>query len=195
MNLKEIAALSFSQIFPKSAGKAPVDIVEFERTAINEFAYQSLLMAWKEKADEGYFDIPGYLLTEVEKDIVDNEMDISDLKYFKSLPMQVWLVNIGGMSCNCKYVKSDVNMTALMCDDDSLDDTAKTYYHRGKKIIFPQGTHASPLKITYANIGQDLDGKIEVDEAIGALVRERLNAIYLGKVPPTDVTNNENPNT
>lgn len=195
MNLYEIAQLSFDQIFPKSAGKAPVDLMEFQRTAINEFAYQSLLMAWKEKSDEGYFDIPSYLLTEVEKEVVDGEMDISDLKYFKSLPMQVWLVNIGGLNCHCKYVKSDVNMTALLCEDDSLDDAAKTYYPLGKKIVFPKGTHASPLKIIYANIGENLDGKLEVDEAIGALVRERLNNIYLGKLPPADVTNNNNPNT
>lgn len=194
MNLKEIAALSFSQIFPKAAGKAPVDIVEFERTAINEFAYQSLLMAWKEKADEGYFDIPGYLLTEVEKDIENNTMDISDLKYFKSLPMGVWLVNIGGMDCHCKYIKSSANLNNLLCDDDSLDDAARPYYQLGKKIVFPKGTHATKLSITYANIGQDIDGKIEVDEAIGALVRNRLNEIYLGRVPPADITNNQNPN-
>lgn len=194
MNLYEIAQLSFDQIFPKAGGKAPVDLMEFQRTAINEFAYQSLLMAWKEKADEGYFDIPSYLLTEVEKEVIDNEIDISDLKYFKSLPMQVWLVNIGGVNCHCKYVKSDVNLSALLCEDDSLDDAARTYYPLGKKIVFPKGAHTSPLKIIYANIGQNIDGKLEVDEAIGSLVRERLNTLYLGKLPQADITNQQNPN-
>lgn len=194
MNLYEIAELSFNQIFPKSGGKAPVDLVEFQRTAYGEFALQSLLMARQESLEEGYFEVPSYLLTSVEKEVVDNEMDISDLKYFKSLPMEVWLQNIGGANCHCKYVKSSLNLTQLLCDDDSLDDEAKPYYPLGKKLIFPKGTHASTLTLIYANMGEGLDGTIEVDEAIGAIIRERLASIYLGKLSPADVTNNQNPN-
>ena len=192
MNLKEVAELSWQQIFP-AGSKAPVPKESFIRTAYAEFALQSLLMAWKEKADD-YYEVPSYLLTEVEKEVVNNEMDISDLKYFKSLPMGMWLQNIGGLTCKCKYIKSTLNLTALLCEDDSLDDAAKTYYPMGKKIVFPKGTHATPLKIIYANMGEGLDGSIEVDEAISSLIRDKLNALYLGKIPPTDVTNNENPN-
>ena len=134
MNLKEIAALSHSQIFPGAGLKAAINVVEFERTAVAEWAYQTLLMAWKEKNDEGYFDVPSYLLTEVEKDVVDGEMDISDLKYFKSLPQEVWLQQIGELNCDCQYVKSTVNLNQLLCNDDSLPDSAKTYYIIGKKI-------------------------------------------------------------
>lgn len=194
MNLKEVAELSFNKIFPQAGGRASVDVIEFQRTAYHEFAYQTLLMAWKEKADDGYYEVPSYLLAEVEMPVVDNEMDISELKYFKSLPTELWLQNIGGLTCHCKYVKSSVNLSQLLCDDDSLPDTTKTYFPLGKKLVFPKGVHTTPLKIIYANMGEDVNGAIEVSEAIAALIRERLDAIYLGKVPPADVTNNNNPN-
>lgn len=192
MNLKEMAELYWSKIFPAGA-KAPIPKESFIRMAYAEFAYQTLLMAWKTKADEGYFEVPSYLLTEVEKPVVNNEMDISDLKYFKSLPMEVWLQNIGGM-CKCKYVKSSLNLSQLLCDDDSLDDAARPYYPLGKKLVFPKGAHTTPLSITFANMGEDLNGAIEVDEAVASMIGTRLDAIYLGKVPPTDQTINQNPN-
>lgn len=192
MNINELAELSWQHIFP-AGSKAPIPKESFIRTAYAEFAMQSLLMAWKEKADD-YYEIPYYLLTEVEKDVKNNEIDISDLKVFKSLPMQMWLQNIGGLDCHCQYIKSTLNLTQLLCEDDSLDDAAKTYYAIGKKIVFPKGTHADKLKITYANMGNTIDGSVEVDEAIASLVRDKLDAIYLGKIPPVDTTNQLNPN-
>ena len=159
MNLKEVADLSWSQIFPQGANNTAIQKEEFIRTAYGEFAYQKLLMVWKTKADEGYYEVDSYLLTEVEKEIVNNEMDISDLKYFKSLPMEVWLQNVGGV-CDCKYVKSSVNLTQLLCDDDSMDDAVKPYYPLGKKIVFPKGTHRTPLKIIYANMGEELNAEV-----------------------------------
>lgn len=194
MTLQAVCELSWRQIFPKPSSQTPVTKEEFIATGRAEFAYQILLLAWKERGDEGYFQIPSYLLTEVSKDVVNNEMDISDLKYFKRLPQEVWLQNIGGMGCNCKYVKSDVNLAKLLCDDDSLDDVAKTYFILGTKIKFPKGVHTTPLPIIYANMGDDASGTLEIDDAIAALVRQRLNELYLGKVPPTDITDNNNPN-
>lgn len=194
MNLKEIAELAHSQTFPKNGGRASIDVVEFERTAINEWAYQTLLAAYNEKKLEGYFEVPSYLLTEVEKDVVDNEIDISDLKYFKSLPQEVWLQQIGEMNCDCHYVKSTINLNQLLCGDDSLPDTDKTYYVVGKKIKFPNGTHKTPLQITFANMGESSPNTIEVDEAIGAMIRERLNNLYIGRIQLADVSNNNNPN-
>lgn len=193
MSLQEIAELSWSKIFP-AGSKAPVPKESFIRTAFSEWAFQTLLMAWKEKNDEGYYEVPSYLSTEVEKDIVNNEMDISDLKYFKSLPQEVWLQRIGEFNCECTYVKSTNNLSALLCEDDSLPDSAKTYYVQGKKIKFPKGTHKTPLTIVFANMGEDIDGRTEVDEAIASIVRDKLDTIYLGRVPPTDETNNLNAN-
>lgn len=194
MNLNEISELSYEQIFPKGGDETAIDKVSFQRTAFAEFAYFTWIAFLNEKNNEGYAEVPSYLISEVEKEVVENEMDISDLKTFKSLPQDVWLVNIGGMNCHCKYVKSTANLTQLLCDDDSLDDAAKTYYITGKKIKFPKGVHKTPLSIMYASMDQ-VNGYIEVSEDIAALVRDKLNAIYLGKVAPVDVTNNSSSNT
>lgn len=192
MSIGEIAELSWAKIFPIGS-RAPIPKESFIRTAYAEFAMQSLLMAWKEKSDD-YYEVPYYLLAEVEKSVENNEMDISDLKVFKSLPMQMWLQNIGGADCHCKYVKSTFNLTQLLCEDDSLDDESKTYYAIGKKIVFPKGTHAKTLKLTYANMGNTIEGDVEVDEAIASIIRDKLDAIYLNKIPATDTTNQQNPN-
>lgn len=191
MNLKEVCELAWRQTFPNPGDETPITKEEFIRTGYSEFAYFTWLAFLNEKNLEGYAEVPSYLLTEVEKDVVNNEMDITDLKTFKSLPQDVWLANIGGL-CDCKYVKSSVNLTQLLCGDDSLPDTTKTYYITGKKIKFPLGVHKTPLSITYANMGEDVSGSIEVDEAIASLIRDKLNSIYLGKVAPEDETNNSN---
>lgn len=192
MNLKEMADLYWSKIFP-AGSKAPIPKEAFIRMAYAEFSYFSWLAYLNEKNQEGYAEVPSYLTTEIELDVVNNVMDISGLKTLKSLPQDVWLQQIGGI-CECSYVKSTTNLTQLMCEDDSLPDTTKTYLIQGKKIKFPKGVHKSPLPITYANTGEDLNGSIEVDEAIASLIGRRLDEIYLGKVPPTDTTNQLNPN-
>jgi hypothetical protein len=194
MNLKEVAELSWEQIFPKGSDETSIPKESFIRTAYSEFAFLTWVAYLNEKNQEGYAETPSYLLTEVEKDVTNNEMDISDLKYFKSLPQEVWLQKIGEDGCKCKYIKSTINLSQLLCEDDSIDDAARTYYIRGKKIKFPKGVHRTPLQITYASMGEDSFGSIEVDEAISAQIREKLNSIYLGKVAPADVTNNSNPN-
>lgn len=194
MNLKEICELSWQQIFPEGQVTTPIPKESFIRTGYAEFAFFTWVAYLNEKNQEGYAETPSYLLTEIELDVVKNEMDISDLKYFKSLPQEVWLQKIGEEGCKCKYVKSTVNLNQLLCDDDSLDDATRTYYVLGKKIKFPKGVHKTPLSLTYANMGEDANGSIEVDEAIASQIREKLNQIYLGKVALADVTNNNNVN-
>lgn len=193
-NLLEICELSWSKIFPKGRESAAVSREEFIATGKSEFAYQQLLMAWKNKRDDGTFDVPPYLLTEIELDVVKNEMDVSGLSILRSLPQEVWLQNVGGLFCECKYVKSDINLSQLLCDDDSASDDTRTYLLIGQKIRFPQGAHKTPLSIIYANIGEDVNGNIEVDDAIGALVRRALDEIYGPKSPvgQVDETNNQN---
>ncbi len=193
MNLNEVAELSFNQLFPKSGGENSIDKVEFQRTAFAEFAYFTLMASYNERASEGYFEPPSYLLAEKELDVVDNEMDISSIKPFRSLPQDVWLVKVGNDVCTCKYIKTTANLNQLLCDDDSLDDADKTYYLVGKKIKFPKGTHKNTLPIMYASM-DSVNGYIEVSEDIASLVRKSLNEIYLGKVAPVDVTNNSNAN-
>jgi hypothetical protein len=193
MDLREVAELSWSKIFPQGANNTAVSKEEFIRTAYSQFAFFTLQMAWKDRAED-YYEVPSYLLTEVEKEIANNEMDISDLKYFKSLPIETWLVNIGGIGCHCKYVKSTLNLSQLLCEDDSLDDATRTYFLLGKKIVFPKGTHKSPLKIIYANMGAGVDGSIECDESVASLILDKLDFLYLGKVAKADTSNNNNPN-
>ena len=193
-NLLEICELSWSKIFPKGRESAAVSREEFIATGKSEFAYQQLLMAWKDKRDEGYFNVPSYLLTEKSLNVSDNEIDISGLDILRSLPQEIWLQNIGGLGCKCNYVKSDINITQLLCGDDSASDDTRTYLIVGQKIKFPQGAHVTPLPIIYANSGADVDGKIEVDDAIGALVRRALDEIYgpKGPIGVVDETNNQN---
>lgn len=192
-SLQEVCELAWRQIFPNPGDETSITKEEFIATGRYEWAYQTLLASYNEKTLEGDYEVPSYLLTEVDKEIVNNEMDISDLKYFKSLPKDIWLVKIGD-GCTCKYVKSTANLSQLLCDDDSLPDTTKTYYISGKKIKFPQGAHSKHLLLTYANMGEGISGNTDIDDAIGAIIRTRLNEIYLGKLPPADVTNNSNPN-
>jgi len=194
MTLQEVCELSWEKCYPAGAGKPAIPKESFVRRAYSEFAYQSLLMAWKE-GSEDYYEVPSYLLREVEKDVVDDEIDISDLQYFKSLPMGVWLQGVSGdTGCGCEYVRTSFNLSKLLCGDDSLPDSTRTYFPLGKKLVFPQGTHKKKLILTYADMGDTLNGDVEIDEAIGAIVMDKLDAIYSGKVPPTDMTNNGNPN-
>lgn len=191
-NLLEIAELAWDQMFPKPSVEAKINFEEFVATAKSEYAYQTLLAYWNEKQREGEMAVPGFLLAEIEKKVEDNEIDISDLNVFRSLPQEVWLQNIGGINCTCKYIKSTVNNSQLMADDDSLGDNARTYYVLGNKIKFPNGAHKKSLPIIYANMGENVDGRIEVDDAIGSLVRTKLIEIYGGKIAKEDKTENSN---
>lgn len=193
-NLLEIAQVAFDQIYPNAGDETPLDVEHFISTAKTEYSYQMLLLYWKQRNEDGYFEFPAYLLSEKEMDVVDNKIDTSLLKIFRSLPYDLWLQNVGGLNCVCQYVKSSVNSTSLLCDDDSMDDIVRTYIPLSNEIRFPKGTHSKKLTIIYANIGENIDGKIEVEDSIGAIVRTRLIEIYGGKIGTEDVTNNTNGN-
>lgn len=188
-NLLEISDLVLHQLWPNPTDETPVSLQEILSTARLEYAYQFLLLYWKEKREEGSFNMPAELSTEVELDVVNNEIDISDLDIMSRLPDSIWLQNIGGLTCECNYVKSNINQSQLLCEDDSLPETWRPYLIVGKKIKFPKGTHSNKLSIIVANSGKEIDENIEVDDAVGAIVRNRLMEIY-GKVGMEDKTNN-----
>lgn len=194
MDLKSIAEVSWRQLFPNPSDEAAVTVEEFIETAKAEYAYQMLLLYWKEKREQGSFNIPSNLLSTIELKVVNNVADISQLGVFRGLPNDLWLQNIGGIGSKCKYIKSNVNHAQILEDDDSLPDNYRTYYAVGNTIVFPQGVHDNPVPITYANMGENIDGEIEIDDTIAAIVRSRLNDIYLGKVGKEDVTNDSNSN-
>lgn len=189
-NLLSICETAWLQLYPTATDEAPITKEEFIETGLGEYAYQFLLWYWKEKGTEGVFNIPGNLSSEHEFDVIDNEIDISGLDIMSRLPNDLWLQNIGGLTTDCNYVKSNINQTQLLKEDDSLPDDYKTYLIVGKKIKFPQGTHKTPISIIVANSGKEIDGDIEIDDAIGAIVRTRLIEIYGNRIGLQDKTNN-----
>ncbi len=192
-NLLSIAELAWRQLFPDPSDETKVKKEEFIATAKLEYAYQLWIKLMADKREEGYFEVPSYLLSETELEVKDNVMDISSLKIMRGLPWETWLQNIGGIECKCKYVKSTLNLSQVLCDEDSLPDGDKTYYVVGKKIKFPKGVDQDKLPITYANSGENIDGYIEVEDSLGGIVRRTLVEIYGGKVGSDDDTNNSNP--
>lgn len=189
--LNAIAELTWRQLFPKGDDETKITPEEFLATAKSEYAYQFWQKMRADKALEGDYQIPSYLLSEANLDVVDDEMDVSSLKIMQGLDADIWLQNVGGVTCKCLYIRSTLNNTQLLCGDDSRPEDARTYYPLSKKIVFPQGVHTSPLKIIYANSGQDMDGNVEVDDVLAGLIRRGLIEIY-GKVGKEDATNNTN---
>lgn len=192
-NLKSICELAWLQLFPRPGDESAVDREDFVATGRTVYAFELWRRLKEDKREYGNCDIPSYLLSEAELEVVDNEMDISSLPIMRSIDEELWLQGIGGINCECLYVKSTLNNSKLLCDDDSLPDEAKTFYPHGKKIKFPKGVHKSPLKIDYANNGEDIDDEIEVDDSIGAIVRVRLIEIY-SKLGVEDKNNDSNSN-
>lgn len=128
-------------------------------------------------------------------EVVDSVMDLSGLKIMRSLPFETWLQAVGDIDCDCRYVRSTLNLSQILCDDDSLSDSYVPYYAVGKKIKFTKKVHKSPLKIIYANSGESIDGNIEVDDAVGGMVRRSLVELYGGRVGKEDKTNNTSSDT
>lgn len=193
VTLNSIAEEAWRQIgSAKDEARIPLGVVQ--ATALNEYSYQLLLLAWKERRDDGYYTVPSEILSEADIKVVNNEADISNLPILRSLPWESYIQGIDETNCDCKYIKSTVNLSKILCDDDSLGND-KTFYLLGNKMKFPKGAHSPDLKLIYANDGSALNGEETfVSEAVGALVRQRLIDIYLGKTVPADTTNNSNPN-
>lgn len=193
-SLKSIADLTWRQLFPKGSDETKITREEFLATAKSEYGYQFWIKSKADKAEDGEFYVPSYLLTEDILEVKDNEADISKLKSAGKAVMQgmdqdMWLQNIGGIGCECTYIRTTVNRAQALCGDDSLPDDVKTYLVIGNKIKFPRGTHTTSLPIIYANNGSKVNSDIEVDEVIGAMVRRGLLELYAGKVGAEDVIN------
>lgn len=191
-SLNSVAELVWKQLFPDPTVQTKTKKEEVLASAKLEYSYQLWLKLMADKREDGYIDTPSYLLSEKELDVENNEMDISDLKIMRGLPWEIWLVQIGELDCECKYVKSTANLAQVLCDDDSLGDSNKTYYVVGKRIKFPKGTHKNKLPIIYANSGETVDGKIEIDDTVAGIVRRSLFELYGGRIGSTDETNNDN---
>lgn len=192
-NLLEIAELAYNQIFPLPRDKNAIALEEFIATAKIEYAAAMWIYRQEQISNDGSFEMPSDLLTESEPlDVVNNEIDISSLNYLSSLPNDLWLQNIGGLGCECTYIKTTIRLSQILCEDDSIPESSKPYLIVGKKIKFPKGTHAKSVAIIYANNGTGIDPRvIECNEYVGSKVREKLMGLY-GKKLPADTTNNQN---
>lgn len=194
--LHEICELVWSQLSPNGKDEAAIKKEQVIARGRYEYAYQFWLKWKAEKREEGMYEVPSYLLTEQEFDVVENEIDMAGVEIMRGLEQQdQWLQNIGGIQCSCSYVKSTVNLAQIFCDDDSLADDQRIYFVLGKKIKFPLGVHKKRLPVIFANMGERVDGEIEIDEVIGGVISRTLLELYLGKIAPEDKTNNSNPNT
>lgn len=190
-NLLEIAELAWSQLFPHPTDEASITKEEFITTAKIQYPLQMWVQARNERNEEGVYNVPSNILIQSDPlPVVNNEIDISHLNIMRGLPNGVWLQNIGGLTCGCKYVKSTINTSQIMCDtDNGLGDDVKTFLVVGKKILFPKGAHSDKLTIIYANNGIENDGLYEVDDVVGALIQQQLIQIYTGKIGKEDKNN------
>ncbi|MEO6638045.1 MAG: hypothetical protein ABIN25_07195 [Ginsengibacter sp.] len=189
--MKSISELAFRAIFPNPGDETSVTRQEFLAAAKLQYAYQYLLLYWKMRREEGYFTMPSHLLVQESFEVINNEVDISCIKTFRAIGDDAFLISVGGLTCSCTYVKTNVNRKLLLCDDNSLPDGERTFLVLGKKIIFPKGAHTSPIEIIYASTGDNLKDDTEVEESVGAMVYEKLLELYgRNKLGLEDVTNN-----
>lgn len=199
MTLQAIAELSYRQLYPNPTDETPITLAEFIQTAKAEYAnfiWQANRNLWRE---EGQNIIPEYLLADAKLEVKNNAVDISSLKVLRSMNFLSWIQSIRGSddSCNgCNYVVVDNNKYRLLCNDESFTENTKFAVPMGSFITFPKGTYGKDVYITYASLSGDrIDGTLEIDEAIGDLVRRSLIEIYGGKTNEEDKTNNSNGNS
>lgn len=192
--LESACELAWRQCFPTPSDETGVTKEEFIESGQLEMATQLWLAMWNERSQDGNYDIPSYLLSELEVEVINNEVDLSEYNILRGLPKNIWLRQVGQIGCGCDYIQTTQNLSALLCDEESRGHGYRTYLPLGKKIKFPQGTHSKKLTLVVANMGENIDGTIEVDDVIGSIVRDKLVEKYLGRTNPVDNTNNSNSN-
>lgn len=191
--LKEIAEIFWKQIGGGS-DESRIELDEIDARARYEYAYQMMLLAWKEKREDGSYNVPSEILSPAIIKVINKKADISDLGILRALPQEMWLQSINGVKTDCKYIKSTLNHSKILVDDDGLAESDKIFYVVGNIISFPRGAE-NEVEIIYANNGEEINSnEVYISESLGALVMERLSAMYMGKIAPADTTNNSNPN-
>lgn len=193
-SLQSYAELAWRQVYPNPNDETNITLIEFIETAKGEYAYG----VWEQNRLENYQmgenNIPPTLLTNIEIIVKDKIADISHVKAMRSLPNNTWIQQIGEFECDgCKYLIMDLNKYKLLCDDDSRNDLEKIVVPLGKSLRFPNGTFEKDGKVQmiFANLGTEVDEVLEIDDALGSLVRRKLVDIY-SKKAPEDKTNNSN---
>lgn len=192
MDLQSIAQVVYDQIYGNNTAQNAIKVEHFIEVAKSRYAYEMWLQSKTLGRAEGEWEIPSAILRDGEIEVKDNEADISALNIFRSFEGDLWIQNIGGLDCECDYIKQSVNLNQMLCDDEYLQGKWP-FVVVGKKIKFPKGSHSKTLPIIYASNGTDIENEIEVDDAIGDLVGDYLFKRFSGKLP-VDRTNDSNEN-
>lgn len=191
-DLKEIAEVAYRQIFQNATAATSIKKEDFLSIARHRYAYEMFLMSKDLERLDGVFEIPTALLRKADLTVINGQIDISQLKIFRSFQGDLWLGRVGTGECDCSYVKHSVNISNILCDTD-YHGNSKPFVVIGDTIEFPQGTFAKTVPIIYASNGADVNGSIEVDDAVGDRVSEYLWKRYSNRLPE-DRTNNANTN-
>lgn len=191
-SLKEISQVAYDQTYPNASIQTSVKVEHFIEAAKSKYAFELWRMSKELKRSEGEFDIPSSLLRQGEIEVKDNVADISNIHVFRTSDGETWISNIGGIGCECNYIKKTVNISQILCDDE-YDGNGKPFVVVGDKINFPKGTHKSTLPIIYASSGDDLNEEIPIDDTTAELVSIYLVQRFSNKLP-TDETANDNSN-
>lgn len=191
-SLNEICQEVYDSVYPNASIQTSIKVEHVLVEGRVRYAYEMWLQSKISAREDGGWEVPSVLLQDATIEVKDNEADISALNIFRSFEGDMWIQSIGEFGCECSYMKQSVNISKMLCDDEYLGNS-KPYTIIGKKIKFPKGTHEKTLPIVYASNGEGLDGDMEVDDAIGALVSDYLWKRFTNRLPE-DRTVNSNSN-
>lgn len=197
MTLESIVQTVYDQVYPNGADDAAVSKIVMLEAARVSYVYRVWELNRADMNATGENNIPSNLLTEGELKVVNGEADITKLGALTSLPNISWIQSIGGFECGeCKYILMDTNKYKLLCDDFSRKIGDKVVIPLRNKLKFPEGTFTTDgiVPIIYANMGKGVNGKTEINEALGYQVRMGLLKEF-GVKFPEDKTNDSNGNT
>lgn len=191
-DLLSISQTVYDVAFPNPDVQKAVKVEHVIEEAKLRYAYEMWLQMKISSRNDGEWEIPSALWREEEVEVKNGVADISKLNIFRSLEGDIWLGKVGGLDCECDYMRMSLNQSKLFCDDEYIGNS-KPVIPVGKTLKFPQGAHANKVTIIYASNGIDIDEGIEVDDTIGGLVSDYLWKRFTNQIP-VDRTNNSNEN-
>lgn len=192
-SLLSISEVVYDQVFPNATPQTSVKVDHVIEEAKLRYAFEMWLRSKELARLEGEWEVPSALLRDATVKVENNEADISALKIFRSFEGDSWIQSIGEIGCDCSYVRHSMNVSKMLCDDEYLGNS-KPYIPLAKKIKFPKGAHQKELPIVYASSGEDIEGDVEIDDGIAALVSDYLFKRFANRLPE-DRTVDANTNT
>lgn len=186
ITLNEIAENVWRQAFPRPGDETAVPKWVVLNTAKLEYAGIIAIDAMQKRM-MSEFELPSELLQtavlKVSKDDFEVKADISDLPIVRAIPNDMWWLDLRG---KCEYMKTTAR-------DAMIYDAANTpkirAYPTRNSIVFPEGTPESEVRLYFAGFGE-VNTEMQINADLAAMVRQRLDQIYLGRPQKEDLTNN-----